>query len=51
MMHSIQDLLPVEGSTVEINYYFGTDPNPKKEVVVWSDDILYNYHVTEWKTV
>lgn len=51
MVHNIIDLLPIEGSTVKINYYLGTDPIKKEEIVTWDDSILHNYHVTEWEEI
>lgn len=51
MMNNIQNLLPVEGSTVKISFYLGTDPVQKEEIVTWNDSILHDYHVTEWEEI
>lgn len=51
MVHNILNLLPTEGSTVKISFYLGTDPVKKEEIVTWNDNILHDYHVTEWEEI
>ena len=50
-MQSIHEVRPVEGSRVRIYYYYGSDPQPYTEDVVWDEKYLHEYHVTHWENI
>lgn len=51
MWIDIQQTLPEVGRKVEVAYLKGTDPVMKVEQVTWSDELLYDWHVTKYRYI